>query len=57
MPTGKTVLHVGDRLMLFSDNQEELEHALDALGIGTKCAISGFPRIAPDTREDREAHP
>jgi len=34
VPTGKTPLHVGDRLMLLSDNQEELECALSALGIG-----------------------
>ncbi len=33
VPTGKTPLHVGDRLMLLSDNQEELECALAALGI------------------------
>ena len=33
VPTGKTLLHVGDRLMLLSDNQAELECALEALGI------------------------
>ena len=33
VPTGKTHLHVGDRLMLLSDNQAELECALAALGI------------------------
>lgn len=33
VPTGKTHLHVGDRLMLLSDNQAELECALEALGI------------------------
>lgn len=33
VPTGKTLLHVGDRLMLLSDNQAELECALQALGI------------------------
>jgi len=38
VPTGKTPLHVGDRLMLLSDNQEELECALDALGIISKSS-------------------
>ena len=33
VPTGKTHLHVGDRLMLLSDNQAELECALEAFGI------------------------
>ena len=36
VPTGKTTLHLGDRLMLLSDNQEELECALKALGIASK---------------------
>lgn len=36
VPTGKTTLHVGDKLMLLSDNQEELECALAALGITSK---------------------
>ena len=38
VPTGKTPLHVGDRLMLLSDNQEELECALEALGIGPQTS-------------------
>ena len=38
VPTGKTPLHVGDRLMLLSDNQEELECALEALGIISKSS-------------------
>lgn len=33
VPTGKTQLHIGDQLMLLSDNQAELECALSALGI------------------------
>ena len=33
VPTGKTPLHIGDRLMLLSDNQEEVDRALQALGI------------------------
>ena len=33
VPTGKTHLHIGDRLMLLSDNQTELECALVSLGI------------------------
>ena len=33
VPTGKTHLHVGDRLMLLSDNQAELECDLEAFGI------------------------
>jgi len=42
VPTGKTPLHVGDRLMLLSDNQAELECALSALGIGPQS--SSLPR-------------
>ena len=33
VPTGKTLLHVGDRLMILSDNQAELEYALGVMGI------------------------
>ena len=33
VPTGKTPLHLGDRLMLLSDNEEELGSALLSLGI------------------------
>ena len=33
VPTGKTPLHIGDRLMLLSDNQTELDTALSILGI------------------------
>ena len=33
VPTGKPHLHVGDRLMLLSDNQAELECDLEAFGI------------------------
>ena len=33
VPTGKTHLHIGDRLMLISDNQAELDCALEAFGI------------------------
>lgn len=33
VPTGKTTLHVGDRLMILSDSQPELDDALLALGI------------------------
>ena len=39
VPTGKTLLHVGDRLMLLSDNQAELECALEAFGIAPQSAI------------------
>ena len=33
VPTGKTTLHLGDRLMILSDSQPELDAALLALGI------------------------
>ncbi|MBR6844847.1 MAG: potassium/proton antiporter [Bacteroidales bacterium] len=33
VPTGKTPLHLGDRLMILSDNQAELDTALTILGI------------------------
>ena len=39
VPTGKTHLHVGDRLMLLSDNQAELECALEAFGIAPQSAV------------------
>ena len=39
VPTGKTLLHVGDRLMLLSDNQAELECALEAFGIAPQSAV------------------
>ena len=32
VPTGKTVLHEGDRLMVLTDNQEELEAKLHIIG-------------------------
>ena len=40
VPTGKTHLHVGDRLMLLSDNQAELECALEAFGIAPSASKS-----------------
>ena len=40
VPTGKTHLHVGDRLMLLSDNQAELECALEAFGIAPQSAVN-----------------
>ena len=40
VPTGKTLLHVGDRLMLLSDNQAELECALEAFGIAPQSAVN-----------------
>ena len=39
VPTGKTHLHVGDRLMLLSDNQAELECALEAFGIAPQSSV------------------
>ena len=33
VPTGKTVLHAGDRLMVLTDNQKALDDTLQALGI------------------------
>ena len=33
VPTGRTELHLGDRLMLLSDNQDELQQTLSTLGI------------------------
>ena len=39
VPTGKTRLHVGDWLMLLSDNQAELECALEAFGIAPQSAV------------------
>lgn len=44
VPTGKTHLHVGDRLMLLSDNQAELECALEAFGIAPQSAVK--PNVA-----------
>ena len=44
VPTGKTLLHVGDRLMLLSDNQAELECALEAFGIAPQSAVN--PNVA-----------
>jgi len=44
VPTGKTHLHVGDRLMLLSDNQAELECALEAFGIASQSAVK--PNVA-----------
>ena len=44
VPTGKTLLHVGDRLMLLSDNQAELECALEAFGIAPQSAVK--PNVA-----------
>jgi NhaP-type Na+/H+ and K+/H+ antiporter len=37
-------LHVGDRLMLLSDNQAELEWALEAFGIAPQSAVK--PNVA-----------
>ena len=44
VPTGKTQIHVGDRLMLLSDNQSELECALEAFGIAPQSAVN--PNVA-----------
>ena len=33
VPTGMTILHAADRLMVISDNQRELDATLHALGI------------------------
>ena len=44
VPTGKTRLHVGDWLMLLSDNQAELECALEAFGIAPQSAVK--PNVA-----------
>ena len=33
IPTGKTPLHVGDRLMILSESQEEMDKALSSLGV------------------------
>ncbi|MDO5315909.1 MAG: potassium/proton antiporter [bacterium] len=44
VPTGKTLLHVRDRLMLLSDNQAELECALEAFGIAPQSAVK--PNVA-----------
>ena len=38
VPTGKTTLHLGDRLMLLSDNHDELRQALSTLGIAPQPA-------------------
>ncbi|MBQ9417813.1 MAG: potassium/proton antiporter [Bacteroidales bacterium] len=38
VPTGRTELHLGDRLMLLSDNHDELHQALSALGIAPQPA-------------------
>ena len=35
VPTGKTLLHEGDRLMVLSDNSEALDDTLRRLGVGT----------------------
>ena len=44
VPTGKTLLHVGDRLMLLSNNQAELECALETFGIAPQSAVK--PNVA-----------
>lgn len=33
VPTGKTILHVGDRLMILSDNKDEMQDSLRVLGL------------------------
>ena len=33
VPTGKTQLHIGDRLMIITDNDEALQQTLTELGI------------------------
>ena len=38
VPTGKTTLHIGDRLMLLSDSHDELAQALTSLGIAPQPA-------------------
>ena len=43
VPTGKTPLHVGDRLMILSDSQKELDVALETLGIAV-APSSSMPR-------------
>ena len=40
VPTGKTLLHVGDRLMVLSDNQQGLDATLKALGVELHQPVS-----------------
>ena len=40
VPTGKTPLHVGDRLMILSDSQKELDVALETFGIAAAPSSS-----------------
>ena len=46
MPTGRTMLHPGDRLMLLSDNQQGLDDTLQRLGISDDAT--------PDTTSKRK---
>ena len=44
VPTGRTMLHPGDRLMLLSDNQQGLDDTLQRLGIGTDAMPDATPK-------------
>ena len=44
VPTGKTLLHAGDRLMLLSDNQEALDDTLGRLGVTVQPEAAEKPR-------------
>lgn len=44
VPTGRTVLHAGDRLMLLSDDQAVLDDTLQRLGIATDEAPDATPK-------------
>jgi len=44
VPTGRTTLHPGDRLMLLSDNQQGLDETLRRLGIVSDPAAETAPK-------------
>ena len=44
VPTGRTMLHPGDRLMLLSDNQQGLDDTLQRLGIGPDATPDATPK-------------
>jgi cell volume regulation protein A len=44
VPTGRTVLHAGDRLMLLSDNQQGLDDTLQRLGIADDATPDTTPK-------------
>lgn len=44
VPTGKTLLHPGDRLMVLSDNQQALDDTLQRLGVSAPADAPKPPK-------------